>query len=115
MAEMRLIDANALDFAPDDKNVMNGVLFMSRQRGGGRTLALVQTTLKAMIDRAPTIDAVPVVHARLKETGWDEAWCSWGDCTSCGHSNAIGSKYCNNCGAKMDGGDPDGVAGTSGP
>lgn len=69
--------------------------------------SIISDTLQTAIedlDDQPTIDAVPVVHARLKETGWDEAWCSWGDCTRCGHSNAIGSKYCNNCGAKMDGG-----------
>lgn len=117
MAEMRLIDANALDFAPDDKNVMNGVLFVSSRRGGGRTLALVQTTLKAMIDRAPTIDAVPVVHAR-----WDRVYEDWrrqmagNKCSACGFVlfGPVGS-YCPRCGAKMDGGDPDGVAGTSGP
>lgn len=49
-------------------------------------------------------DVAPVRHARLTETGLDEAWCSWGDCTACGGSNMMGAIYCNWCGAKLDGG-----------
>ena len=56
----------------------------------------------AYVEQYPAVDAVPVVHAALESTGMDEAWCEWGDCTNCGHSNIIGSKYCNKCGAKMD-------------
>jgi len=55
----------------------------------------------------PAVDAEPVRHASLKETGYDEAWCNWGDCTKCGTSNIFGSKYCNECGAKLDGGKQD--------
>lgn len=57
---------------------------------------------------APTIDTEPVRHASLKETGYDEAWCNWGDCTNCGTSNIFGSKYCNECGVKLVGGKQDG-------
>lgn len=60
-----------------------------------------------MIDDAEPVDAEPVRHASLKETGFDEAWCNWGYCTKCGTSNMFGSKYCNECGAKMDGGKQD--------
>lgn len=63
------------------------------------------------IRSAPTIDAVPVVHAEWDHWGGDE----W-KCTNCaGFIYAEGSwekpwqKYCPNCGAKMkmDGGDSD--------
>ena len=57
---MRPIDADALELEPDQHNVMNGVRFDGR--GGGRTVSMVQITLKHMIDNAPTIDAVPVVR-----------------------------------------------------
>lgn len=59
--------------------------------------------IDGVIKEAPAVDAVEVVHGQLKETGWDEAWCLWGECTNCGCSNIIGSNYCNYCGAKMDG------------
>lgn len=91
----RLIDADALDKKMWD-----------RQYPYAQTKA--QLYVRKMIKEAPTIDAVPVVHADLKETGYDEAWCSWGDCTNCLHSNIMGSKYCNKCGAKLDGGASDG-------
>ena len=46
----------------------------------------------------------PFVHARLRETGFDEAWCNWGDCSHCGTSNIFpGSKFCMHCGARLDG------------
>lgn len=55
-----------------------------------------------MVNCMETIDAAPVVHAEFKETGYDEVWASWGDCKNCGHSNLIGSKYCNECGATLE-------------
>lgn len=59
---MRLIDADALELEPDENNAMNGVLFVVRRQGGGRTIAMVQSALKKMIENAPTIDAAPVVY-----------------------------------------------------
>lgn len=56
-----------------------------------------------LIINSPALDVAPVVHASLRETGYDEAYCNWGDCTKCGCSNIFGSKYCYNCGARMDG------------
>lgn len=53
--------------------------------------------------RLSDIEMKPVVHASQRETGYDEAYCNWGDCTKCGCSNIFGSKYCNDCGARMDG------------
>lgn len=63
-----------------------------------------------LLDSTPTVDAVPVVHGRWTHLGGDE-WC----CPVCGFVIATegswdkpAKKYCEDCGAKMDGGDPDG-------
>lgn len=56
----------------------------------------------ALIDNAPAVDAEPVRRARLLSTGYDEAWCEWGNCTNCGISNIIGSKRCCECGAYLE-------------
>lgn len=55
------------------------------------------------VRNAPTIDAEPVRHGQLISTGTDELYCEWGDCTVCGSDNRINSKFCNNCGAKIEG------------
>lgn len=71
------------------------------------------------LDSAPTVDAAPVVHGR-----WDGEGDGLADgeivldvwyCSECGHCIDDGTddpcvlpNYCPNCGAKMDGGDPDG-------
>ncbi len=68
------------------------------------------------IDRAPTIDAVPVIHARWNFTDFvGEDWFSikkaW-ECSNChyqieskskNHTYPKHMKYCPNCGAKMGG------------
>ena len=61
------------------------------------------------VSDAPAADAVPVVHGRWTHVGGDE-WC----CSACGFViTTEGSwdkptkKYCEDCGAKMDGGDGD--------
>jgi len=57
------------------------------------------------IEEAPTVDAVPVVHGR---------WIKDGDyvvCSECGEDHAwdeYRATYCEDCGAKMDGGLDDG-------
>lgn len=57
-------------------------------------------------DSIPTADVAPVVHGRWTHLGGDE-WC----CSACGFViTTEGSwdkptkKYCEDCGAKMDGG-----------
>lgn len=57
------------------------------------------------VDDAPAADVAPVVHTRWAHIGGDE-WC----CPACGFViTTEGSwdkpikKYCENCGAKMDG------------
>lgn len=60
-----------------------------------------------MIDDAPAADVAPVVHGRWDETGY---------CVNCGRHAPFWSisfccyksKYCPNCGAKMDGGEENG-------
>ena len=59
-----------------------------------------------LIDEIPAADVAPVVHARWAHLGGDE-WC----CSVCGFViTTEGSwdkptkKYCEDCGAKMDGG-----------
>ena len=58
-----------------------------------------------IVDSMPTVDAVEVVHGRWEHLGGDE-WC----CTECGNViTTEGSwvkptkKFCDECGAKMDG------------
>lgn len=95
MAELRLIDANALPvhwgFISYDVGIVHG-----------RFVAVDD------IEDAPTIDAVPVVHAR-----WEYSFGSYctPKCSCCGWNvpyNEDGRLdslyYCPNCGAKMDGG-----------
>lgn len=62
--------------------------------------------LKSAISNIPAVDAAPVVHGRWAHLGGDE-WC----CSACGFViTTEGSwdkptkKYCEDCGAMMDGG-----------
>ena len=66
-----------------------------------------------LLDSAPTVDAAPVVHGE---------WCYFREsfsvrphfrCSNCSrpryeHYAVNEFRFCPNCGAKMDGGDPDG-------
>ena len=91
--EQRLIDANALkgDF-----------MFLRKMWSG--------TEIMAMIDDAPTVDAVEVVHGH-----WYKAPHHPYRCSNCGEMALLDmygeshyrSNYCPNCGAKMDGGNED--------
>ncbi len=55
-----------------------------------------------VINDLETADVAPVRHGRLVSTGYDELYCEFGDCTICGADNPISSRYCRQCGAKMD-------------
>ena len=103
---MRLIDANALianleKIAKDDKT---------------NYFHLDEITQE--IFDAPTVDAVEVVPGRwipLEYDGYADGspvWDLW-ECSECqdehsGDEDTL-TPYCPNCGAKMDGGDEDGV------
>lgn len=61
------------------------------------------------IDRIPAADVVPVVHGRWVHLGGDEWYCS-ACCfvlTTEGSWDKPTKKYCEDCGAKMDGGKND--------
>lgn len=110
--EKRLINANALEFEPDENCIANGVLIWG-SRSGGRTMTTVLSALKTMIDNAPTVDAVEVVHGywvatpvrKLNSKGKVVKYCDYYHCSECGTDRPIVTpyNYCPNCGAKMDG------------
>lgn len=92
---MRLIDADALLRTIE-----------SIERGNAELIEFYLET-KVLLGNAPTIDAEPVRHGR---------WVNKGDyavCTECGGRSGtqydgvepipLMTKYCSNCGAKMDG------------
>lgn len=96
----RLIDADKLHFSPrfawttPDREEMVPVLAVD----------------KKWVDKAPTVDAVEVVHGRWEEhLEFDfEGRCngSISSCTACGelfsYIDTEDYNYCPNCGAKMD-------------
>lgn len=84
--EQRLIDANALIAEYDRVHIGHA--------GGARKL----------MEDAPTVDAVPVVHGRwVFRKNWDFFVCS-----QCSNESSSYSNYCPNCGSLMDGGNEDG-------
>ena len=73
---------------------------------GQSSLTMTRSSLSDSISKLPAADVVPVVHTRWAHLGGDE-WC----CPVCGFVlTTEGSwdkptkKYCEDCGAKMDGG-----------
>lgn len=104
MPDKRLIDANALE----------GEAICLTTYGGARYIPL------RSLQAAPTIDAVPVVHARwVKDTYNGRTCCSackvalpgvWyynGEDEDENYEEIDSTLYCPNCGAKMDGGAED--------
>ena len=70
------------------------------------TIATAKKFLRNLLYRTPVADVAPVVRGRWVHLGGDE-WC----CSACGFVlTTEGSwdkptkKYCEDCGAKMDGG-----------
>ena len=105
MSEVRLIDADALEkWLATNKANVNPLDYNTKA-----TYAECITMVKAM----ETIDAEPVRHGRwvkMDTTGRYDGENVW-NCSVCGYPVGIwtvGSKYCPNCGAKMDGGTKDG-------
>lgn len=90
---MRLIDADALGVGRCSRDVLPAD-YCAGWNG-----------LVRLLGKAPTVDAVPVVHGRKIEDG--DIGCFW-LCSLCGECLPYGANYCPNCGAKMDGGDGDG-------
>ena len=76
---------------------------------GQSSLTMTRNSMIDSISELPAADVAPVVHGRWAHLGGDE-WC----CSVCGFViTTEGSwekptkKYCEDCGAKMDGGDSD--------
>ena len=87
---MRLIDADKIDF--------NEVFI-----GASEFAKDLKETAQSLIDKQPTVEVVPVVHAEWRHIGGDE-WC----CSECGNViSTEGSwekptgKFCEECGADM--------------
>lgn len=95
----RCIDANALQAQLERKKA--GIANQRYIEGWNDCMMRV----KSMVSKAPTIDVAPVVYGRWIHLGGDE-WC----CSACGFViTTEGSwekptqKYCEDCGAKMEG------------
>lgn len=82
MPEVRLIDAN----------------YLKHSRG-----IAGDEILHEIIDNQPTIEAEPVRHGRWTKDGCDCKYFYY-KCSVCGEDNDGRTKFCPNCGAKMDGG-----------
>lgn len=56
-----------------------------------------------LLEAQLTIDAEPVRHGKLISTGTCSLHCEIGECVVCKGLNIVGAKYCQWCGAKLDG------------
>lgn len=88
---MRLIDADEIDV----REVICGASDFAQD---------IREAVQRIIDRQPTIEAAPVVHARWELFG-DHGMSVVYQCTHCGFRRveSLISAYCPNCGARMDG------------
>ena len=93
---MRLIDADAL-----------AERFVAMQECASLRDHIYLMGVLSMIDNTPTIDTVPVVHARWIHDGPAfRGGVDWWRCSICGNMDSTEwMRYCPTCGAKMDGGD----------
>lgn len=96
---MRLINADDLVKAFEALDQMSGQYAESfTNLAGNRSMEI--ECAKDYIDNAKTIDAVPVVHAH-----WNEDECGFYSCSNCGYEwdeAEYKTKYCPECGAKME-------------
>lgn len=109
---MRLIDADRL------QDIMKNVEQYFREFGfadGSIPLEICNMVVEAVLNKSPTVDAVPVVHGEWLGEGdgyadgypvldvWYCSKCNY--CIDDGTDNPDNlPNYCPNCGAKMDGG-----------
>ena len=92
MAELRLVDANAL---PNYKCQVTATI------GAQKGPAEMRFVFWQDIEKAPTIDAVPVVHGRWEYDRPNHYKCSV--CESMWSGVVQFMKFCPHCGAKMEG------------
>ena len=78
-----------------------------------------QAVVRHFLAKLPTADAVEVVHGRCKKSDDREEWYTYYyTCLECGATmmvadadyHDVSPNYCPNCGAKMDGGNEDGLS-----
>lgn len=102
--EQRLIDANARIEEIRQAHCTN-----CESYGGVKCRACWVDDAIGLIDDAPTVDAVEVVHGRWRRfiNGDGEYKYLCGVCEKVVTYEMGGANYCPNCGAKMDGGDED--------
>ena len=97
-SERRLIDANAL---------LELVQYrLPIDNHTGEVVAGCVNITRRLIENAPTVDAVPVVHGRWMQARYTEA--PLYICSNCDKPEYKTHNYCPNCGALMDGGNEDG-------
>lgn len=70
---------------------------------GDKNAAMAVDMLAFEIKELPAADVAPVVHATTSGEYWDEAYCTWKTCDNCKGGNQSAAKYCNWCGARLDG------------
>ena len=96
----RLINADALQMQIDEY-----AEHIRRLKKGKIPKAELAVLLdcKACVDNAPTVDAVPVVHGEWIDRNGSIVAPFWEryECSECG-ARSDNSKYCPNCGARMD-------------
>ena len=73
------------------------------QEEGDKYGAYAVDSLLFEIKELPAADVAPVVRATTSGEYWDEAYCTWKTCDNCKGSNQSAAKYCNWCGARLDG------------
>ena len=103
---MRLIDADEL--------VRKEIAFVGGPRSGGKTLAMIHSAIRHIVDNAPTVIAEPVRHGKwINEPPYkavDGTYKKGQECSVChsyfvsdGNTPYSNHPYCCECGAKMDG------------
>lgn len=105
-----LISRDALNEALSDWNLMIVLSAEEAQKTGEWRVVLPRVEVLRRLMNAPTVDAVPVVHARwVPHKDGVMLGCTAYRCSACGRVEEENSEpYCH-CGAKMDapGGDDD--------
>lgn len=100
---MRLIDADALKKTFCENCMCNTEISVCSEN------SVRNCAVQNIINGAPKIDARPVLHGKWENSPTGNP--NFKYCSECGTCIKIGKRlkffYCLNCGAKMDGGNPE--------